>query len=132
MARTLRADRPGHAAGHLQPRKRWSMANPLITVIIPTCGRVHFIGDAIESALTQSYGRPGVIVVDDGSTDGSVEKAQEFPGVLVLHQGARTGISRARNRALAQSRGEFVIFLDDDDRLLPDAFEIGARELLAR
>lgn len=108
------------------------MADPLITVIIPTCGRVNFIGKAIESALAQSYGRPEVIVVDDGSTDGSAEQAEQFPGVLVLHQGARTGISTARNRALAQSRGELVVFLDDDDRLLPEAFELGARELLAR
>lgn len=108
------------------------MAEPLITVIIPTCGRVQFLGQAIESALAQGYGRPEVVVVDDGATDGSAEAAAAFPGVLVLRQGKRTGISAARNRALAESRGELVVFLDDDDRLLPDAFELGTSALLAR
>ncbi len=108
------------------------MPQTLVSVIIPTCGRVNFIGEAIQSALNQSAGRAEIIVVDDGSTDGSAERAASFPRVQVLRQGARTGISVARNRALGVAQGEFVVFLDDDDRLLPDAFAVGLRELRAR
>ncbi|MCO5169807.1 MAG: glycosyltransferase [Planctomycetes bacterium] len=109
------------------------MPTPLVTVIIPTCGRAHFIGEAIESALGQrGIATPEVIVVDDGATDDSAARAAAFPGVRVLFQGERTGISRARNRALAEARGELVVFLDDDDRLLPDAVQDGLGALGGR
>lgn len=108
------------------------MRGSLVSVIIPTCGRVDYIGQAIESALNQTAGEVEVVVVDDGATDGSAERAEKFPGVRVLRQGARTGVSVARNRALGVARGEFVVFLDDDDRLLPGAFEVGLRALAPR
>lgn len=108
------------------------MPDTLVSVIIPTCGRVNYIGQAIQSALDQTVGRAEIVVVDDGSTDGSAERAATFPQVKVLRQDRRTGISVARNRALGVARGEFVVFLDDDDHLLPTAFEVGLRELRAR
>lgn len=108
------------------------MSEPLVSVIIPTCGRVQLIGEAIRSALEQSVGRAEIIVIDDGATDGTAEYVVRLPRVQLLRQGARTGISVARNRALGVARGEFVVFLDDDDRLLPIAFEVGLRELRQR
>ncbi|MBX3468597.1 MAG: glycosyltransferase [Planctomycetes bacterium] len=110
------------------------MSAPLVTVIIPTCGRAHLIGEAIESALDQRglARRPEVLVVDDGAEDDSAARAAAFDGVRVLFQGERTGISRARNRALAEARGALVVFLDDDDRLLPDAVRAHLRVLEGR
>jgi glycosyltransferase involved in cell wall biosynthesis len=107
------------------------MTGPLVSVIIPTCGREALIGDAIESALSQSHWDVEVIVVDDGATDATAQRALRYPGVRVLQQGQRTGISVARNRALGDARGEYVAFLDDDDRLRPTALEVGLRELAA-
>lgn len=108
------------------------MADALVSVIIPTIGRLEYIDEAIESALAQTRGPVEVIVVDDGATDGTAEHVARRPGVRVLSQGERTGISVARNRALGVARGELVVFLDDDDRLLPGAVEVGARELERR
>jgi glycosyltransferase involved in cell wall biosynthesis len=103
----------------------------LVSVIIPTVGREAFIGDAIESALAQTVDDLEVLVVDDGATDATAERALTYPRTRVLCQGRRTGISVARNRAIGEARGEFLVFLDDDDRLLPRAVEVGIAALRA-
>ncbi len=89
---------------------------PLFSVIIPTFDRAALIGPTLASVV----GRPGVevIVVDDGSTDGTPEVAATFPGVTVLRQ-ANRGPGAARNAGLAVATGEYAAFLDSDDLWLP-------------
>jgi len=106
-------------------------AAPLTSVVIPCWNQAHYLGEAIESALSQSYPSLEVIVVDDGSEDNSAAVAARFPGVRCLRQ-RNSGVAAARNRGLAEAGGEYAVFLDADDRLLPDALAVGVKELEAR
>jgi len=102
----------------------------LVSVVIPCYNQAHFLGEAIESVLAQSYRNFEVIVVDDGSTDGTPEVASRYEEARLVRQENR-GLAGARNRGLAEARGEYVVFLDSDDRLLAGALEAGVRELNA-
>lgn len=91
----------------------------LISVVMPCYNAAPYVGEAIGSVLRQTYPRVELIVVDDGSTDGSdaiVERlAADNPGrISVLHQ-TNSGPYAARNRGLGHARGNFVAFLDADD-----------------
>jgi glycosyltransferase involved in cell wall biosynthesis len=77
-----------------------------------------YLGEAIESALAQDYGPIELIVVDDGSTDGSGDVARSFPDVRVIRQ-QNAGNGAARNRAVEEARGRLYAFLDADDRFTP-------------
>jgi glycosyltransferase involved in cell wall biosynthesis len=101
---------------------------PLVSIVIPCFNQAHFLGDAIRSALAQIYRPIEVIVVDDGSTDDTAQVASRYDWVHLVRQ-ANSGLSAARNTGLRASRGELLVFLDADDRLLPEAVEIGARYL---
>jgi glycosyltransferase involved in cell wall biosynthesis len=101
-----------------------SRTGGLVSVVIPCYKQAHFLGEAIESVLSQSYRNIEIIVVDDGSPDGTAEVAARYMGVRCLRQ-ANSGLPAARNAGLRQSQGEYVIFLDSDDRLLRDAVGLG-------
>jgi glycosyltransferase involved in cell wall biosynthesis len=109
---------PTPAAGSAPPQ-----AN-LVSVVIPCYNHAQFLAHAIESVLTQSYSNFEIIVVDDGSTDDTAEVVRRYSPVHYVYQD-NAGRSSARNTGLWQSRGEFVVFLDADDRLLPNALETG-------
>jgi glycosyltransferase involved in cell wall biosynthesis len=98
---------------------------PVVSVIIPCYRQAHFLSDAIESALTQTYPNVEVIVVNDGSPDDTAGVAARYSGVRYIEQ-ANSGLAAARNAGLAHSRGEFIVFLDADDRLMPDALRLNA------
>jgi glycosyltransferase involved in cell wall biosynthesis len=100
-----------------------------VSVVIPCYNQARFLGRAIESALAQTLPGVEVVVVDDGSTDDTATIAGRFDGVTCHRQNNR-GVAAARNTGLARARGDFVIFLDADDELLPDAAEIGVAALL--
>jgi len=100
----------------------------LVSIIIPCYNQGRFLGEAIESALQQSYRHFEVIVVDDGSTDSTPDVVARHPEVLRIWQENR-GVSAARNTGLRASRGRYLVFLDGDDRLLPHALEIGMKQL---
>lgn len=93
--------------------------NPLVSVIIPVYNGAHFLPDALESVAAQDYRPFEVIVADDGSTDETAAVAESFPGVRCLRL-AKGGVSRARNLAVAASKGEWLAFLDADDRWFPE------------
>jgi glycosyltransferase involved in cell wall biosynthesis len=103
----------------------------LVSVVIPCYNQAQFLGEAIESVLAQSYPRFQIIVVDDGSTDDTSGVAARYPGVRCVRQDNQ-GVSAARNSGLARSEGEYVVFLDADDRLLPEALEAGVGCLKAQ
>jgi glycosyltransferase involved in cell wall biosynthesis len=92
---------------------------PLITVIIGVYNGARYLSEAIESVLAQTHRPLELIVVDDGSTDGSGAIAESFgPPVRVVRQ-ENGGIAAARNRALPEAKGEYLAFLDADDRFPP-------------
>ena len=99
------------------------MTGPLVTVIIPVYNGAEFLGAAIESAQTQTYRNLEIILVDDGSTDRSLQIAKEYAAnddrVRVLTQ-PNSGVAKARNKAIAAAKGEFIAPLDADDLWLPD------------
>jgi glycosyltransferase involved in cell wall biosynthesis len=102
----------------------------LVTVIVPCYNGAAFLEEALRSAVAQSYPEVEIIVVDDGSTDNSPEIAQRFP-VRYIRQENR-GLSEARNAGIRASKGDYVVFLDADDRLMPQAIECGFRALESR
>src|SRR5262249_7228575 len=97
---------------------------PLVSVVIPCYRQAHFLGEAIESVLGQTYPNVEVIVVDDGSPDNTAQVAACYPGVVYV-RGENAWVAAARNTGLARSRSNYVIFLDSDDRLLPCAVQAG-------
>ena len=101
---------------------------PRVSVIIPCYNQAHFLAEAIDSVLRQDHAPAEIVVVDDGSTDRTPAVAGAFPSVRCLRQENR-GLAAARNAGFARSTGEFVVFLDADDRLLPGALAIGAAHL---
>ncbi len=96
----------------------------LVSVIIPCYNHGHFLEQAIESVLAQSYSDFEIIVVDDGSTDNTTEVVRRHSRVRYVYQ-ENAGLSSARNTGLWHSHGKFLVFLDADDRLLPHALETG-------
>jgi glycosyltransferase involved in cell wall biosynthesis len=96
---------------------------PLISVIIPCYNHGQFLGEAIESALGQSYPHVEVLVVDDGSTDHSAQVAASFGDRIRSIHKQNSGLSAARNTGILECRGEFVLCLDADDYLWPDMLE---------
>jgi glycosyltransferase involved in cell wall biosynthesis len=93
---------------------------PVVSVILPTYNRGHFIAEAVESVLSQSFTDFEIIVVDDGSSDNTAEVMQGIadPRVIYLRQ-ANQGRSNARNHALSRARGRYIAFLDSDDLFMP-------------
>ena len=90
-----------------------------VSVVIPTYNRAGFVREAIASVLEQDYPDVELIVVDDGSRDGTAAVVGSFgPAAQYLWQENR-GVSAARNRGVAASTGEFIAFLDSDDLWLP-------------
>lgn len=107
-------------------------AEPLVSILIPAFNAQDFISDSIRSALSQTWPRKEVIVVDDGSTDRTRAIAQGFAadGVRVVTQ-KNQGAASARNTALSLCKGDYIQWLDADDLLAPD--KIAAQmEVLSR
>ena len=96
------------------------MTDPLVSVLVPCYNAEAYVGAALESVMAQAYSLIEVIVVDDGSTDGSAAVLEEFcaRGVTVIRQDNR-GAAAARNRALSRSSGQLVLWLDADDWIGP-------------
>ncbi len=103
----------------------------LVSVIILCYNHARFLGEAIESVRRQTYPHIEIIVVDDEST-GDTEKAIALYSNIRSTRQDNPGVARARNNGLSMSRGTYVLFLDADDRLLPEAVDIGVRALASR
>lgn len=92
---------------------------PLVSVIIPAYDRERLVGDAIDSVLLQDVPLE-LIVVDDGSTDGTADAIRAYGDVLRYHHQENRGIAGARNAGIALAQGEFLAFLDSDDVWMPE------------
>src|SRR5438876_4969055 len=107
------------------------MTNPLVSILVATYQHAEFIGEALESALAQTYPNVEIIVADDGSTDGTAEivesYAHRYPTrITKLPRKVNTGIEGIYEnyaRALRACRGQYVCFLEGDDLYLPEKVE---------
>lgn len=93
--------------------------NPLVSIIIPCFNAESFVGEAIESALAQSYTNVEIIVIDDGSIDGSLDVIRSFGDRITWETGPNRGAAAARNRGVFIANGQILQFLDADDVLEP-------------
>lgn len=109
------------------------MSAPLVSVLVPCFNAAPYLAQTLESALAQTWPRVEIIVVDDGSTDPSLEIARSFESraVRVIEQ-SNAGAAAARNRALREARGEFFQYLDADDLISPAKIERQLALLAAR
>lgn len=92
----------------------------VVSIIIPCYNAERWVAEAIESCLKQTHSPVEIIVVDDGSTDRSLEVIKSFGERIRWESGPNRGGSHARNRGFARSTGEYIQFLDADDYLLPE------------
>lgn len=96
---------------------------PTVSVVIPNYNYGRFIAEAIESVLAQTHPIQEIIVVDDGSTDDSIEIIKRFSAKVKLISQQNRGVGAARNVGVKSSNGEFIAFLDADDIWLPTKIE---------
>lgn len=105
-----------------------------VSVVLPVYGVEAFVGECLESLLKQGYRRLDIVVVDDGSLDGSVDVVREFmrrdPRIRLVQQENR-GLSGARNAGVKHARGEYLAFLDSDDTIEPHAYATAVASLRA-
>ncbi len=107
-----------------------AIRNPEVSIIIPVYNDEECIGRAIKSALGQTLAAVEVVVVDDGSTDGTPDIIRQFEGrIISLRQDNCGTVAVVRNAGVAASHGRYLCFLDSDDTFLPERAEIQARFL---
>lgn len=100
-----------------------SRMKPTVSIVINNYNYGRFIGDAIRSALSQTYSEVEIIVVDDGSTDESREVIASFGNAIMPCLQANGGQTSALNAGLSASKGDWVCLLDSDDMFLPEKVE---------
>lgn len=104
----------------------------LISCIIPVYNRADLIVECVESVLAQSYKNYEIIIVDDGSTDNTVQVLEQLsakhPGIIHTYAQKNAGPGAARQTGLNNSNGEFIQFLDSDDLIMPEKFEFFMNE----
>ena len=98
---------------------------PKVTVFIPVYNRELYVGEAIESIVAQTFADFEILLVDDGSTDHSVEKIRSFsdPRIRLVCNEGNLGIPKTRNKGVELARGQYMAMLDSDDRAYPERLE---------
>ena len=102
---------------------------PLFTVLITTYNRASFVVQAIDSALRQTFTDFEIVVVDDGSTDGTADRLAQFGDRIRLVRQPNRGVGNAYNSGIREARGEYVAFLDSDDLWMPWVLEVYAHAI---
>ncbi len=95
---------------------------PLITICIPTYNRANYLKEAIESALNQNYENYEILIVDDGSTDNTKEIVESFNSAKIRYTKSEKNLGRPkiRNKLVSLAKGDYLLWLDDDDKLKKD------------
>ncbi|MCP5195256.1 MAG: glycosyltransferase [Gammaproteobacteria bacterium] len=119
------------AASRVKSADRSAGDKPLVSIIVPVYNHADYLEKCLRSALEQSYSAVEVIAVDDASSDPRVRETldqfADHPRLKLLVNPVNLGISQTQNRALMESQGEIIAFLDCDDYLTPDAVETSLR-----
>jgi len=102
----------------MHPRRLSNL--PLVSVILPVYNRAWCIRQAVDSVLAQTYRNRELVVVDDGSTDGTGRLLQKYGGQIFVIRQPNRGVSAARNRGVRAASGDLIAFLDSDDLWLPE------------
>jgi len=99
--------------------------HPKVTAFIPVYNRERYVGEAIQSILDQQFQNFELLLIDDGSTDNSLEviKAFKDPRITIIRNDQNLGIPRTRNRGLEHASGEYIALLDSDDRAQPERLQ---------
>jgi len=96
----------------------------LVSIIIPCYNSEDWIAETIQSCLSQTYNKPiEIIVINDGSTDNSLQQIEKYKNYIVLESGPNQGSCHARNKGIKLSTGYYIMFLDSDDVILPTTIE---------
>jgi len=119
---------PARSVENYRADGRAGVANPStakagITVVIPTFNREQLVKRAIESALNQTVKAGQIIVIDDGSTDGTPEMCKQFGNSIEYVRQANAGVAEARNHGITLARHAWIAFLDSDDYWTPTHLE---------
>ena len=110
---------------------------PSFSIIMPTYNRKFCIAKAVDSALAQTYGNYELVIVDDGSTDGTEDFVREryaaelASGKVVFKRKENSGVCKTRNVGLQLAKGDWIAYLDSDNEILPFYLEVFARAILA-
>lgn len=106
---------------HTEKTKNTINSSALVSIIIPSHNYGHYLSDTIESALNQTYSKTEIIIIDDDSTDNTLQVAAKHPVsyVFTKHKGAKTP-AHAHNVGIKRSKGDFIIFLGADDSISKD------------
>ncbi len=109
------------------------MISPLVSVLMPAFNAEAYIGEAIKSVIDQGYRNWELVIVNDGSSDGTGVTARQFGDerVRVIDLPVNTGLAAVRNRSVAEARGDLIAFLDADDRMSANRLQIQVRQFLA-
>ena len=102
------------------------MDSVLVSIIIPVYNTEKTLPRCVDSALAQTHGRCEIVIVDDGSPDGAGDIADDYSrrydNIKVIHK-KNAGLAEARRSGVKEAKGDYIIHLDSDDELLPDAVE---------
>jgi glycosyltransferase involved in cell wall biosynthesis len=112
-------------------KKNMQSEQKRVSIIIPCYNNEAYIRESIDSALCQTYPNIEVIVIDDGSTDGSYEVMKSYQSQIKMLQQKNAGPSAARNTGILNSGGDYLLFLDGDDILMPEAVESKMKIMLS-
>ncbi len=96
---------------------------PIVSVCIPTYNRKNYLKEALQSVFAQTYKNYEIVVLDDGSTDGTEEMIKQLDCSIRYHWQENTGDAASRNKLTELAAGRYITFLDSDDLLIPDAIE---------
>lgn len=100
---------------------------PLVSIIMPVYNAEKTLKDAVNSVLEQAYQKWELVIIDDGSSDGSYRMIRDFSDIdsriISMRNEKNTGVSETRNKGIASAKGDWIAFLDSDDRWLPDKLE---------
>jgi glycosyltransferase involved in cell wall biosynthesis len=105
---------------------------PKVSVIIPTYNSAHYVTAAVNSVLAQTYRDLEILVIDDGSTDGTEAIMRRYDPPVCYRKQTNGGVASARNHGIAASRGRYIAFLDADDIWYPHKLERQLAELANR
>ena len=96
---------------------------PKVSICVPTYNRKDYLRETLDSIFAQTYKDYEVVVVDDGSTDGTAEMLKDIDYPIRYHWQKNSGDAAARNKMIKLAKGEFITFIDSDDLLMPDAVD---------